>query len=102
MESSRSYHDSLIEDLRDPLEACEYLNVALEEGDRKHFLIALRNVAEAQGGLLALSRRTRMNRGHLYRLLSKGGNPEIESLHGILRAFNLDLAIIPAKSRKAA
>ena len=100
MEPSRSYHDDLIEDLKDPLEACAYLNVALEEGDRRHFLIALLNVAEAQGGLLKLARDAKMNRGHLYRLLSKGGNPEIESLHQILRAFGLDLAIVPAKSRK--
>ena len=41
-----------------------------------------------------------MNRGHLYRLLSKSGNPEIESLHQILNAFGLDLAIIPRKSPK--
>ncbi len=102
MEPSVSYHDELIKDLKEPLEACAYLNAALEEGDRKHFLIALRNVAEAQGGLLALSRRLHMNRGHLYRLLSDKGNPEIASLHQILRAFGMDLAIIPRKGRKAA
>ena len=102
MNPSVSYHDELIKDLKDPHEACEYLNTALEEGDRKHFLIALRNVAEAQGGLLVLSRRLRMNRGHLYRILSRRGNPEIDSLHEILRAFGLDLAIVPRKNRKAA
>ncbi len=100
LKPSRSYHESLIEALKDPLEACAYLNVALEEGDRAHFLVALRNVAEAQGGLLALARRAKMNRGHLYHLLSKGGNPEIESLHQILHTFGLDLAIIPGKPRK--
>ncbi|OGR89799.1 MAG: hypothetical protein A2992_09730 [Elusimicrobia bacterium RIFCSPLOWO2_01_FULL_59_12] len=102
MEASVSYHDELIKYLKDPRAACAYLNTALEEGDRKHFLIALRNVAEAQGGLLTLSRRLRMNRGHLYKILSKGGNPEIDSLHQILRAFGLDLAIVPRKNRKAA
>ncbi len=100
MEPSRSYLDDLIEDLKDPREACGYLNVALAEGDRKHFLIALRNVAEAQGGLLKLARRTKMNRGHLYRILSGTGNPEINTLHEILRSFGLDLAIIPHKTTK--
>lgn len=102
MEPSVSYHKELIKDLKDPREACAYLNVALEEGDRRHFLIALRNVAEAQGGLLQLSRRLQMNRGHLYRLLSHQGNPEIDNLHQILRAFGLDLSIVPRKTRKAA
>lgn len=103
MEASVSYHDELIKDLKDPREACAYLNTALEEGDRRHLLIALRNVAEAQGGLLALSRKLKMNRGHLYRLLSAKGNPEIASLHQILRAFGMDLAIVPrSRNRKAA
>ena len=102
MEPSRSYHDDLIQDLKDPLEACAYLNVALRAGDRKHFLIALRNVAEAHGGLLKLARHTRMNRGHLYHILSRGGNPEVQSLHEILQAFGLDLAVVPrATSRRA-
>lgn len=102
MEPSRSYHDDLIEDLKDPQEACMYLNVALEEGDRNHFLIALRNVAEAQGGLLVLARRTKMNRGHLYRLLSHGGNPEILSLEKLLQAMGLRLQITSAKPLKKA
>ncbi|MFA5975151.1 MAG: transcriptional regulator [Elusimicrobiota bacterium] len=97
MEPSISYHKELIKDLKNPCEACAYLNAALAEGDRRHFLVALRNVAEAQGGLLALSRRTRMNRGHLYQILSRGGNPEIVSLHDILHAVGLDLAIVPKK-----
>ena len=102
MEPSVSHHDVMMRYLKDPHEACAYLNGALEEGDRKHFLIALRNVAEAQGGLLALSRRLKMNRGHLYRILSSRGNPQIESLHQILRAFGMDLAIVPQKPGKAA
>lgn len=65
MGASRSYLDELLKDLKDPLETCAYLNAAIAEGDKDHFLIALRNVAEAHGGLLRLSRRTRMNRGHL-------------------------------------
>jgi DNA-binding phage protein len=45
------YQKDLIEALKDPVEAAAYLNGALEEGDRKTFLLALRNVAEANGGL---------------------------------------------------
>ncbi len=102
MEPSVSYHDELVKQLKDPLEACAYLNAAIEEEDRHHFLIALRNVAEAQGGLLALSKRLRRNRGHLYQMLSPNGNPEIDSLHAILRAFGFDLAVVPRKPKRRA
>jgi DNA-binding phage protein len=47
--------------LRDPGEAEEYLNAALEDEDPELFLVTLRNVAEAQGGLRSLPRK-RINR----------------------------------------
>jgi len=59
----RDYH---IEKMRDPEEAGIYLFVALEEyeqdGDTEAFLLALGDVAEAQGGLTKLARCTRLNR----------------------------------------
>jgi len=44
------YQKDLIEALKNPAEAAAYLNAALEEVDRETFLLALRNVAEANGG----------------------------------------------------
>lgn len=49
MTRSRSYQTELLEALRDPEEAAEYLNAALEEGDAEAFLLALRDVAETRG-----------------------------------------------------
>lgn len=43
----RDYQHDLIEDLRDPREAAEYLNAALEDGDSTVVANALRNVIEA-------------------------------------------------------
>lgn len=43
------YHDELIKSLQDPEEAREYLNAALMDEDPRIFLLALRNVVEAQG-----------------------------------------------------
>jgi len=37
VEPSVSYHDELIKDLKNPAEASDYLNFALEEGDREQF-----------------------------------------------------------------
>jgi len=49
MKKRTAYQPDLIESLRDAGEAKEYLNAALEEDDPELFLLALRNVAEAQG-----------------------------------------------------
>ncbi len=44
----KSYHAELIEALRDPLEAAEYLDAAFEDDDPEAFPMALKHVAEAQ------------------------------------------------------
>lgn len=50
MAQMTEYQKDLIEALKNPAEAAAYLNTALEEGDRETFLLALRNVDEANGG----------------------------------------------------
>jgi len=90
---TKSYQDELIESLKDPAEASAYLNAALEEKDSKLFLVALRNVAEAHGGLYSISKKAHLNRESLYRMLSKKGNPEISSLEAILEIIGLRLAV---------
>ena len=102
MAKSRSYQIELVEALRDPIEAAEYLNAALEEGDKNGFLLALRNVAQARGGIGKLSARTRLNRESLYRMLSARGNPELRSLGALLESLGLRLAIEvkPRRSRR--
>lgn len=93
MDKKASYQKDLIESLKDPCEAAGYLNAAIEEGDRSVFLLALRNVAEAHGGMAALAEKAGLNRESLYRMLSKRGNPEIKSLYNLLHAMGLRLAI---------
>jgi len=44
---TRPYRDSLLGDLRNPKEAAEYLNAALEDSDEMS-LVALRGVAQAR------------------------------------------------------
>jgi probable addiction module antidote protein len=83
----------LIKALGDPREAAEYLNAALEDGDPEGFLLALRNVAEAQGGIAHLAEKAKLNRESLYRMLSDRGNPEFRSLDALLHALGFRLAI---------
>lgn len=58
-------------------------------------MCALRNVAEAFGGIAQIAKVTKLNRESLYRTLSEGGNPELRSLTAILGAAGLRLAIRP-------
>lgn len=63
MIKNKNYQEWLFETLKDPAEASAYLNAALEEslkGDEESqylFLLALRNVAEAQGGIANLAKK---------------------------------------------
>jgi probable addiction module antidote protein len=91
--TSRSYQDSLIRRLSDPEEAAAYLDAALEAGDRPAFLLAIRNVIDARGGMTQMARQTGLNRENLYRVLSERGNPEINSLEKLLKGLGLRLAV---------
>lgn len=95
-----SYQEDLIEALKDPREAAAYLNAAMEENDRAVFLLALRNVAEAHGGMTSVAEKARLNRESLYRMLSEKGNPEIKSVLRLLQSMGLRLFVEP-KSKGA-
>jgi probable addiction module antidote protein len=93
MARSRPFEDVLDEHLRDPAEAVGYLNACLEDGDPEVFLLALRDVARAQGGVAKLAEATDLNREHLYRMLSENGNPALRSLEALLDALGFRLAV---------
>lgn len=94
MAKATSYQKDLIESLKDPCEAAAYINVAIEEGDRALFLLALRNVAEANGGMAAVAEKAKLSRESLYRMLSQKGNPEIKSLIPLLHIMGLRLSVV--------
>jgi probable addiction module antidote protein len=92
------WDDYLFERLRDPEEAAAYLNAAMEEGDMPDvFLIALRNVAKANG-ITNLSRETGITRAGLYRTLSRSGNPGIRSLRALFEALGISMHFISSDS----
>ena len=90
-----SYNERLYERLKNPKEAAAYLNAALEDADPRIFLIALKDIAEAHGGMARLAKEAELNRESLYRTLSTRGNPRWDSLISILDAFNLHVTIKP-------
>lgn len=97
MSSSSSYRAA--DFLKTQRDVIAYLNAALEDGDPAVLLEALRNVAQARGGMTALARAAGLNRESLYRTLSRRGNPKIETLTGLLRALGLKLTV--ARDRAA-
>ena len=101
MANTRSYQRNLLESLKDPTEAVEYLNAALEEGESEVFLLALRDVVDSYGGMGKLSASTSLNRENLYRMLSTKGNPEFFSLSTVLDALGFRLAVEPKTISKS-
>ncbi len=92
------YHTEHIQWLKDPENAAGYLNAAIEEGDKDALLLALRNIAEAEGGMAAVAEKAHVKRESLYRMLSTGGNPALSNLLSILHGMGLKMTIQPDKS----
>lgn len=99
MPRSVSYDEYLLKALKNRKRAEAYLNAALEDEDPRIFLIALRNVAEARGGIGKVAAQSKLNRESMYRMLSKKGNPSLQSLGAVLSSLGFRLAV---ESRHAA
>ena len=93
MARARSYKKTLIERLKNPKEAAAYLNAALADDDLRVFLVALRDVVEAHGGISELAKETELNRESLYRTLSLQGNPTLMSLFLMFDALGLKFQV---------
>ena len=92
-EPSVDYREGLLESLKNPREAIEYLNAALEDGDKDVFLLALRDVVEAWGGMAKLARAAKLHRVSVYTILSKRGNPTLETVLAILKFLGVKFQI---------
>lgn len=79
---------------KDPKLVAAYLEECLSSGDTDLFKAALKHVADARlGGIGALSQATDLNREALYRALSEGGNPRLDTLTKVLGAMGLRVAV---------
>src|SRR5258706_16268864 len=74
--------------------AAEYLRAALEDVDEPRvLLIALRQLAEARGGIAKIAKAAGIERESLYRALSPRGNPRLSTLVAVTRAIGLKLTV---------
>jgi probable addiction module antidote protein len=93
--ASISHDEAMIRELRDDPEfAAEYLRAALEEDDEPAvLLLALRQIAEARGGIAKVAKAAGIERESLYRALSRRGNPRLSTLVAVTRAVGLKLTV---------
>ncbi len=92
------HHDFLMKYLKDPEDAAEYLNAALEAGDRKAFLIALKNVIDAHGGMTRIAKASKIHRVSLYKMLSGKGNPGFLNILLLLQHAGVGFKAVAKKS----
>jgi probable addiction module antidote protein len=84
------YHERL----RDRKFAAVYLSECLEDEDPKMFLVGLRDVIAAHGGMAHVAESAGVNRESLYKAVSEKGNPSIGYLKRILEVLNIRLQMI--------
>lgn len=89
----RDFKEVLYEKLRDPRIAIAYLNEALENEDRKVFLLALKDVIDARGDIAGFAQAAHMHRQNIYRMLSEDGNPTYDNLMSLFGAMNLKVSL---------
>ena len=88
LKHTTSYEANLIERLKDAELAQAYLETAFDsyekDGDTEALLLAMRDVAEAQGGIGQLDKRTSISRQHLYEILASKHNPRLDNWLSVL------------------
>ncbi|EGM2364044.1 DNA-binding protein [Salmonella enterica] len=96
--ASIDHNAAMIEELRaDPDYANAYLANALEEinepGGLGGFLVALRQVIEARGGITEAAKKSGLARQSIYRALSPNGNPTITTLAQLAAVAGLQFTL---------
>ncbi len=89
--------------LRDPKEAQYAVKLAFEEyeqdGDVDILLDTLRLVAQAQGGLAKLARKSSVSRQALHEALSTKGNPRLRTFQNVLDGLGWRMSFKPVHTR---
>ncbi len=91
-----------LEHFRDPKCASFAIKLALQEfeedDDVDALLDTLRLVAQAQGGLAALARKTDLSRQALHEALSPRGNPRLRTFQSVLGSLGLRMTFKPVRA----
>ena len=103
MHNYRKFKDYHIGQLRDPEDAKIYLSVAFEDYENNEdidaFLLAVRDVVEAQGGISKLAERLSLTDDGLHKTLSENGNPQFNTIRKILQELGFKFSIEARENR---
>lgn len=106
LKHTTNYEDELIEDLKDSKEAQYYLEAAFEsyqkDGDTEALLLAMRDVAKAQGGVAQLAKKAGISRQHLYDILASRHNPKLDNWLNILSGLGFRVRLEREKTAVSA
>src|SRR6266571_3394953 len=81
--------------LKSDADVIAYLEAAFEDGDSGVIAAALGDIARAKG-MTRVARQAGLGRESLYKTLSAGGNPELETILRVVRALGIQLHAAPA------
>jgi probable addiction module antidote protein len=97
-----NFDDFLLEELKDPEKAKEYLNALfeeyLEDGNKELFLYGLKPLIQAKGSISDFSEKIGMNRTYLYKIFNNKVSPDFNTIIKILNALGFELSISIKKS----
>jgi probable addiction module antidote protein len=97
----KSFDEYLYRELQDQEFAAAYLEDAISDS-LDEFLVALRKVVQANGGMSRCAEDAQLSREAMYRMLTEKGNPVVRSLDAILRAHGMQLSVKMRESIKSA
>ena len=89
-----SFNDYLMEKLKDPELACDFISDAIAEHDPDYLKVALGDIVKAYG-VGHISEKSGIGRQTIYKMLSEKGNPTHKNLVAILDALGLELTVRP-------
>lgn len=69
-----------------------YLTECFNDDYEETFLVALKDVVLAYGSMAKIAKASGLNRESLYKALSRGGNPGVDTLRKILAALKIKVA----------
>ena len=75
----------------------EYLSAAAEDPNPEVFVAALGDVAKARG-MAQIAKESGLGRESLYKALSAGAHPRLESINSVLRALGVKLTVVEQKT----
>ena len=89
---SKEYKTGLLKRLNDPDYAAGYLTDVLEHESQETFLLAVKNVLNAQkANISEFSKKVGLSRQAVYHALSHRGNPKLSTLNQILKSAGLKI-----------